>query len=102
VPHVLELVGAQTPPPDTVGPGVGGFLAIFALALATVLLIRSMVGHLRKVRYGPGPDADDEGAGDQGTGDQGTGDQGTGDQGTGDQGTGDAPSDRDGSRPPSA
>jgi len=53
-------VAAQTPPPDsTVGPGVGGFLAIFAIAIATVLLIRSMVGHLRKVRYGPGP-PDDE------------------------------------------
>jgi hypothetical protein len=60
VPHVLGLVAAQTPPPDsTVGPGVGGFLAIFAIAIATVLLIRSMVGHLRKVRYGPGP-PDDE------------------------------------------
>ncbi len=53
------LPGAQQPPPDdVVGPGVGGFIAIFLLALATVLLIRSMVGHLRKVRYGPGP-ADD-------------------------------------------
>jgi hypothetical protein len=56
MPHVLQLVAARTPPPDDmVGPGVGGFLVIFALALATVLLIRSMVGHLRKVRYGPGP-----------------------------------------------
>jgi hypothetical protein len=58
MPHVLQLVAAQTPPPDdVVGPGVGGFLVIFALAIATLLLIRSMVGHLRKVRYGPGPDA---------------------------------------------
>jgi hypothetical protein len=58
--HVLQLVAAGTPPPDdTVGPGVGGFLVIFVLALATVLLIRSMVGHLRKVRYSPEPDAGD-------------------------------------------
>jgi hypothetical protein len=58
--HVLQLVTARTPPPDdTVGPGVGGFLVIFVLALATVLLIRSMVGHLRKVRYSPEPDADE-------------------------------------------
>ena len=56
---VLSLVAAAIPPDDTVGPGVGGFLAIFALALATVLLIRSMVGHLRKVRYGPGPGDED-------------------------------------------
>ena len=56
--HVLQLVAAGTPPPDdTVGPGVGGFLVMFVLALATVLLIRSMVGHLRKVRYSPEPDA---------------------------------------------
>ena len=47
---------ATTPSADTVSPGIAGFLVIFALALATVLLIRSMVGHLRKVRYGPGPD----------------------------------------------
>jgi hypothetical protein len=60
MPHVVLLVAAQSPPPDdTVGPGVGGFLAIFALALATVFLIRSMVGHLRKVRYGPGPEGED-------------------------------------------
>ena len=66
MPHVLQLMAAQTPPPDDiVGPGVGGFLVIFALALATVLLIRSMVGHLRKVRYGPGPpDAREPGSSD--------------------------------------
>ena len=76
--YLLQVVAAQTPPPDdSVGPGVAGFLAIFGVALATVLLIRSMVGHLRKVRYGPGPDADREDAGD-------------------------APPERDGSPPPTA
>jgi hypothetical protein len=42
------------PPPEKVTPGVLGFTVMFLLALATLLLIRSMVGHLRKVRYGPG------------------------------------------------
>jgi hypothetical protein len=41
---------------SSIGPGLAGFLVIFGLALATVLLVRSMVGHLRKVRYGPGPE----------------------------------------------
>jgi len=38
-----------------VSPGIAGFLVMFGLALATVLLVRSMVGHLRKVRYSPEP-----------------------------------------------
>ena len=40
-----------------IGPGLGGFLVMFFLALAVVLLMRSMVGHLRKVRYSPDPAA---------------------------------------------
>ena len=56
---LLQVVAARQPPPDDmVGPGTAGFITIFLLALATVLLIRSMVGHLRKVRYGPGPEED--------------------------------------------
>jgi hypothetical protein len=47
---------AATIDQDSVGPGLAGFLVMFALAIAVVLLVRSMVGHLRKVRYGPGPD----------------------------------------------
>ncbi len=43
---------------ETVGPGFAGFLAIFAIAIATVFLLRSMVGHLRKVRYSPDPAAE--------------------------------------------
>jgi hypothetical protein len=63
----------QTPDPSIVSPGVEGFVIMFVLALATVVLMRSMVGHLRKVRYGPGPpeektddrpaDGDDQAAG---------------------------------------
>ena len=37
--------------PRYASPGVLGFLVIFGLALVTWLLMRSMVGHLRKVRY---------------------------------------------------
>jgi hypothetical protein len=44
-------------PEDQVGPGLLGFAVVFGLALATVLLIRSMVYHLRKVRYSPDPAA---------------------------------------------
>jgi hypothetical protein len=34
-----------------VSPGFLGFAVMFLLAAATILLIRSMVAHLRKVRY---------------------------------------------------
>jgi hypothetical protein len=43
------------PDPNTVTPGFAGFATMFLLAVAVILLIRSMVHHLRKVRYGPGP-----------------------------------------------
>ena len=55
----VVAVGAA-PAPDLVSPGIAGFIVVFGLALATVLLLRSMVGHLRKVRYGPGPPSDAE------------------------------------------
>jgi hypothetical protein len=59
---VLVTVGrfvAEKEDETVVSPGLAGFLVTFALALATVFLIRSMVKHLRRVRYGPGPDAGD-------------------------------------------
>jgi len=49
----------STPDPDLVTPGVAGFLVVFLLAVATILLLRSMTGHLRKVRYSPDPAAED-------------------------------------------
>jgi hypothetical protein len=48
------------PDPDRVTPGVAGFLVMFLLALATVVLLRSMTKHLRKVRYSPDPAAADD------------------------------------------
>ncbi len=38
-----------------IGPGFAGFVAMFLLALATMVLIRSMVKHLRTIRYSPQP-----------------------------------------------
>jgi len=56
-----DMVATTSPPaPDLVSPGIAGFIVVFLLALATVLLLRSMVGHLRKVRYGPGPATEGE------------------------------------------
>ncbi len=52
------LAGLSAATSDKVSPGFAGFLAVFVLAVATVLLIRSMVGHLRKVRYSPGPEGE--------------------------------------------
>jgi hypothetical protein len=41
----------RIPDPDTVSPGFAGFLAVFVMAVATVLLIRSMTKHMRKVKF---------------------------------------------------
>ena len=49
----------EGPDPDKVTPGLAGFLVMFALAIVTLLLARSMTRHLRKVRYSPDPAADD-------------------------------------------
>jgi hypothetical protein len=49
------------PVPDLVTPGVAGFLVVFLLALATIVLLRSMTKHLRKVRYSPDPAAEPPG-----------------------------------------
>ena len=53
---LVATTAPQGPNSDEVSPGLIGFITVFLLALATWLLIRSMVKHLRKVRYGPGPD----------------------------------------------
>lgn len=66
------------PPAEKVSPGLLGFIVVFALALATWLLLRSMVGHMRKVRFSPEP-GQEPGTGpgaQQGGGTDGEGDAG--------------------------
>lgn len=46
-----RLILAQAPDPDSVTPGVLGFLVVFVLAIATWLLMRNMTGHLRRLRF---------------------------------------------------
>lgn len=41
----------QAPDPDSVTPGLLGFLVVFVLAIATWLLLRNMTGRLRRMRY---------------------------------------------------
>lgn len=55
--EMAAAVHAAVPPAEKVTPGVLGFAVVFVLALATWLLLRSMVGHLRKVRYSTEPGA---------------------------------------------
>jgi hypothetical protein len=52
----MSLAPAAAPISSQISPGFLGFVVLFLLAVATYLLIRSMVYHLRKVRYGPSPD----------------------------------------------
>lgn len=42
---------AQAPDPDSVTPGVLGFLVVFVLAIATWLLMRNLTSRLRRMRY---------------------------------------------------
>lgn len=46
-----RLILAQAPDPNSVTPGVLGFLVVFVLAIATWLLMRNMTGHLRRLRF---------------------------------------------------
>ena len=55
---VLARVASATPTPpptvpdpDSVTPGLLGFLVVFVLALATWLLLRNMTGRLRRMRF---------------------------------------------------
>jgi hypothetical protein len=45
------LVTGSTPDEDQVTPGVIGFVAIFFLAAATILLVLDMVRRVRRTRY---------------------------------------------------
>jgi hypothetical protein len=44
-------VDPDRPDDDLIGPGIGGFVAIFVLAVAVVLLIRDMNRRIQRVRY---------------------------------------------------
>jgi hypothetical protein len=45
------MQGGSTPDPDTVTPGVWGFLAILFVAVATILLVLDMLRRVRRTRY---------------------------------------------------
>jgi hypothetical protein len=42
--------GPTVPDPDSVSPGVAGFVVVFVLAIVTWLLMRNMTGRLRRMR----------------------------------------------------
>lgn len=46
-----EPDAVRVPDPDIVSPGFAGFLTVFVLACVTVLLIRSMTGHMRRAKF---------------------------------------------------
>jgi hypothetical protein len=43
------------PDPDKVSPGFAGFAVVFLLAIATIVLIRSMTRHLRQANFSAEP-----------------------------------------------
>jgi hypothetical protein len=48
---MLALKTINLDDPNSVSPGILGFLAFFLLAVALVLLVRNMNGHLRRVAW---------------------------------------------------
>jgi hypothetical protein len=50
-PVALPASSINLDDPNSVSPGILGFLAFFLLAVALYLLVRNMNGHLRRVRY---------------------------------------------------
>ena len=49
--HLVPAQGGSTPDPDTVTPGVWGFVAILFVTVATILLILDMLRRVRRTRY---------------------------------------------------
>ena len=74
------------PDPNSVSPGLLGFLVIFALAVVVWLLLRNMTGHLRRMRFREEQARKEQeardGAGGQGTSDDGRGPTTPGSSGT--------------------
>jgi bacteriorhodopsin len=52
--------------PNSVSPGILGFIAFFVLAVALYLLVRNMNAHLRRVRYRQEAEDAHEAAAEQG------------------------------------
>lgn len=50
-PSLAPSLPAQAPDPNSVTPGVLGFLVVFLLALATWLLMRNLTARLRRLRF---------------------------------------------------
>lgn len=48
---MLALKSVDLGDPNSVSPGILGFIAFFLLAVALYLLLRNMNGHLRRMRY---------------------------------------------------
>jgi hypothetical protein len=45
------MIAAVQPDPDSVTPGLYGFLVVFVLAVVTWLLLRNLTARLRRLRY---------------------------------------------------
>ena len=50
-PSLSPSLPAQAPDPNSVTPGLLGFLVVFLLALATWLLMRNLTARLRRMRF---------------------------------------------------
>jgi flagellar biosynthesis/type III secretory pathway M-ring protein FliF/YscJ len=48
---VLAVVASEAPDPESVSPGLWGFLVVFVLAIVVWLLMRNMTGRLRRLRF---------------------------------------------------
>ena len=48
---MAHLASVNLGDPNSVSPGILGFIAFFLLAVALYLLVRNMNGHLRRMRY---------------------------------------------------
>jgi hypothetical protein len=57
---LLTTTVQTVPNPNKVSPGFAGFLVVFLIAIATIMLVRSMTKHLRRVRYSPDPAAPEQ------------------------------------------
>jgi len=57
---MAHLASVDLGDPNSVSPGILGFIAFFLLAVALYLLVRNMNGHLRRMRYRAEDAAEDD------------------------------------------